>query len=79
MACGWSIFVSAEYEIKSTSQDMLVKYAVSMKLSKHISIWKTHLGSPLHSRGDIYFSSCPSIGHKSFVSATSPALLLGIP
>ena len=44
MACGWSIFVSAEYEIKSTSQDMLVKYAVSMKLSKHISIWKTHLG-----------------------------------
>ena len=37
MACGRSIFVSGEYEIKSTSQDMLVKYAVSMKLSKHIS------------------------------------------
>ena len=35
--------------------------------------------SPLHSRGDIYFSSCPSVGHKNFVSATSPALLLGMP
>lgn len=53
MACGQSIFVSAEYEIKSTSQDMLVKYAVSMKLSKHISIWKTHL-SPTSILGEIY-------------------------